>query len=606
MANYNLVINSRFKPFSFERYIQPYQMYEKAYKENEEVATQLLEKASVWEKMADSQRDRQAYEQYKKYSDDLKSAAEQLSKEGLNAKNRNAIISMRPRYASEIVPIEQAYKAREEEIKAQYEGRAKGIVYEGDASESSLNRYLNNPGIKYKYANSVEGLNRLGLAAKALSNGVVRDKNGYKLDNYTKVWLQKHGYTDNEVKAAIDDIQKIIQGDTNVQTNGVLRALLNDELKASGVDSWENIDAKNQYFNKVAPALYQAIGETKATTYEDFGTREALRHSHAMQEATQANPNLTNKPIKINDPNLTDLYSASEISKRNREILKKYESYRKMGYINSKGQLTRRGEKALMAEREQILKGKNIRSINTTSPTTLMPYYFGTEDTTQSEDTTQFIKFLDNIGYKNYMNYSNKDVSTLNKLFGKVRQVYIGADTSVPLGDLNIKVSRIKVNEAQSKDIADQMASVIGKDMTISSAGRIEETPDKQFKVNITSSNANQLTWQDLYQLAKDGKIEGKGRISYIINSPTSGQQMFQMSDGTRYILPKSIFSDSQIAKLNAANMAATASTNAQETAESLTYGTTYLSGILNSNSGQDIEWPESGSDIIYGGTEDE
>ena len=70
------------------------------------------------------------------------------------------------------------------------------------------------------------------------------------------------------------------------------------------------------------------------------------------------------------------------------------------------------------------------------------------------------------------------------------------------------------------------MASVIGKDMTVSSAGRIVETPDKQFKVNITSSNANQLTWDDLYQLSKEGKIEGKGRISYIINSPTSGQQM--------------------------------------------------------------------------------
>ena len=78
------------------------------------------------------------------------------------------------------------------------------------------------------------------------------------------------------------------------------------------------------------------------------------------------------------------------------------------------------------------------------------------------------------------------------------------------------------------------------------------------------------------------------------------------MSDGTRYILPKSIFSDSQIAKLNAANMAATVSTNAKQTAEALNYGNTYLSGILNSNSGQDLKWPESGSDIIYGGTEDE
>ena len=35
MANYNLVVNSKFQPFSFERYIQPYQMYGAEYKEVE-------------------------------------------------------------------------------------------------------------------------------------------------------------------------------------------------------------------------------------------------------------------------------------------------------------------------------------------------------------------------------------------------------------------------------------------------------------------------------------------------------------------------------------------------------------------------------------------
>ena len=52
MANYSLVVNSKFQPFSFERYIQPYQMYGEAYKEVENALGELATKASVWEEMA--------------------------------------------------------------------------------------------------------------------------------------------------------------------------------------------------------------------------------------------------------------------------------------------------------------------------------------------------------------------------------------------------------------------------------------------------------------------------------------------------------------------------------------------------------------------------
>ena len=35
MANYELVIGSKFQPFSYERYIKPYQLYNEAYTEQE-------------------------------------------------------------------------------------------------------------------------------------------------------------------------------------------------------------------------------------------------------------------------------------------------------------------------------------------------------------------------------------------------------------------------------------------------------------------------------------------------------------------------------------------------------------------------------------------
>ena len=76
MANYSLVVNSKFQPFSFERYIQPYQMYGEAYKEVENALGELATKASIWDKLANEQTDEKAYSMYKKYANDLRDAAD--------------------------------------------------------------------------------------------------------------------------------------------------------------------------------------------------------------------------------------------------------------------------------------------------------------------------------------------------------------------------------------------------------------------------------------------------------------------------------------------------------------------------------------------------
>ena len=99
MANYELVVNSKFQPFSFERYIQPYQIYGAAYKELENQYGELATKASVWEEMANEQTDPYAYKMYKTYANDLEEKAGQLAREGLNAASRRDMLNMRARYS---------------------------------------------------------------------------------------------------------------------------------------------------------------------------------------------------------------------------------------------------------------------------------------------------------------------------------------------------------------------------------------------------------------------------------------------------------------------------------------------------------------------------
>ena len=298
MANYSLVVNSKFQPFSFDRYLQPYQIYGQNYKEIEEQYTDLSTKAGIWDGLANEQTDPYTYKMYKTYANDLENQASQLASEGLNAVSRKNMLNMRARYSKEIIPIEQAYKARTEEAAEQYKGRAAGMVYEGDASTASLDRYLNNPSIRFNQANSQEGFKRVATTASALSKGLRDYRNGKRLDPYVKTWLQEHGYKDTDVAKAINDIQRLINGDTDVDTNGVLNSILQDELNVSGVGKWSNKAAIMDYFSRVAPALYQAVGQTQVSPYEDYGAK--LSAQEAMQKRLKAldnpTPTLNYKP----------------------------------------------------------------------------------------------------------------------------------------------------------------------------------------------------------------------------------------------------------------------------------------------------------------------
>lgn len=298
MPNYSLILDTKFKPFSYAEMLAPVAAATQAHQALEEEYGNLATKANVWEEMANEQTDPHAYKMYKTYSDDLKARAEQLMRYGLNASSRKGMLDMRARYSKEIVPIENAYKARDAEIKEQLAGRAQGMVYEGDAAISSLDRYLDNPSIKYRYANSQEGFKRLATAADAISKELIKSISTGRLDSYTKLWLQQHGYASSEISQAITDIEGALRGDGNVRGNNVLTSLLANEMQTSGVNDWTNKAAIMDYYNRVAPALYRAVGQTNVSTYEDYGARLAAQ---AKQTAPAGDDGLLYRTIDSHD-----------------------------------------------------------------------------------------------------------------------------------------------------------------------------------------------------------------------------------------------------------------------------------------------------------------
>lgn len=217
MANYSLVVNSKFQPFSFDRYLQPYQIYGQNYKEIEEQYTDLSTKAGIWDGLANKQTDPHTYKMYKTYANDLENQASQLASEGLNAVSRKNMLNMRARYSKEIIPIEQAYNQRSKLAEEQRKLRAANpsIMFDRDFSSISLDALLDNPELSYTSVSgddlykkgkeaAISASSRMMNVSPALQGQYWKIRQGYGADAANKFLLNQSNIP--ELKDAINRI----------------------------------------------------------------------------------------------------------------------------------------------------------------------------------------------------------------------------------------------------------------------------------------------------------------------------------------------------------------------------------------------------------------
>jgi len=58
-------------------------------------------------------------------------------------------------------------------------------------------------------------------------------------------------------------------------------------MQTAGVANWKDNNAKLDYFNRVSPAIYEAIGQTNVSPYEDRGAILAAQQRASQQIAAQ-------------------------------------------------------------------------------------------------------------------------------------------------------------------------------------------------------------------------------------------------------------------------------------------------------------------------------
>lgn len=269
MAQY-LTINSTFKPYTFEEMLKPLQMYGEEYTRQEAALNELQTKADMWKNIVNETNDPKAYKMYESYMQGIEDITNSLM-EGLSPATRKGVLDMTKRYASDIVPIEQAYTRRQELIDEQRKALANddSLLFSTDASMLSLDTLIDNPATSYTSASRNKAHKALAEDAKALQDAIRNNPDKWRsiLGNQYYERVSTYGFTEQEVYDAI-------MGNPNA--NPILTNLLDQHM--SKFNAFDNAQ-KALAYRSVAPALYNAIGKQNIDRVQNQGWQLELDKS---------------------------------------------------------------------------------------------------------------------------------------------------------------------------------------------------------------------------------------------------------------------------------------------------------------------------------------
>ena len=184
MANYTLVANSTFQPFTYQELVAPIAHQQQVLDRLADEYDKLSSQADVLEAMGANDRDKDSkvYQQYKNYSDRLRTEADNLYRNGLNTESRMRLSELRRMYNTDIVPIQNAWQKREKEaelqMKAQLDASSKGIdlYFSRNAADTPLQSYLDNPNQTFRTINGQALMNEVAAQFKGLANQLQEGK----------------------------------------------------------------------------------------------------------------------------------------------------------------------------------------------------------------------------------------------------------------------------------------------------------------------------------------------------------------------------------------------------------------------------------------------
>lgn len=390
--NYSLTVNSTFNPYSLQELLPIYQANAQAQYQAEEAFSQLQMKADQWEKLANNAQDADVYNTYKAYSNQLKAAADDILNNGINATSRRNLMNMRAQYASNIIPIEEAYNKRQQQAQVLWQARLQDpTLIAQDPSELGLSYYMKNPTYTPQSYSGKLLTAQSAQAAQNLAKTLSSYGKGEPIDNYTNTFIQKHGLTRN-------DIQKYLNGETTA-TNKVLGAIYQQVYDSSQIGNWANKNQRRQAANFIKQGMWSAIGQDTVQAMENFEARE----NHKLQQQLtllQAQQQQQLALMQAQQQQQDQLSAINEVPiytpEEQNEADKIREKYKKYFYTkNGKTYLSQKGKE----EYERLYNGEEFASIPETGGMRVVRKI--------KNRPSDFKVFLDSLGAQKYLGKGN-------------------------------------------------------------------------------------------------------------------------------------------------------------------------------------------------------
>ena len=283
MPNYGLVINSKFKPFSYQEMLAPVNDSTVAHQALENAYNELEVKAGILDNILRQSataynEDDALYQQYTQYMNDLNSVAEALSKEGLSPQSRSQALQLNKRFSTDIIPIQESITRKNAMDKIQLEMLAKDptTMFSRRASTTPLKAFYDNSNLSFDSYSGTLLAKQAADVASNIAKNVTRTTNK-KIDTYTKAIVEQAGWT-------LDDFRKALQ-DKNTDKGQLLSSITNSILNASGLTNWDNYaEIENSAKDWITQGLSKIVGPSTIKTYADQEAILRKQHEDRLNE----------------------------------------------------------------------------------------------------------------------------------------------------------------------------------------------------------------------------------------------------------------------------------------------------------------------------------
>lgn len=286
-----LVIDSKFRPFSYDELIKPLMQYKEAYDKVEADYSNLAAQTEQWKDIANQTQSPEAYAMYSKYANDLNNIVDDFSK-GMTLQNRSQLLAMKRRYASDIQPIARASEAMKEANDLRVKAGPDAIFEVGEYN--SLDQFLHGKTANNKYQSRDALTKRTAAMTEAAMASAMRDPEFQKAmgDQY---WMltQHTGGSYEDLKAAIAN---------NAQAQNRFAEIKAQVMKDAGYDRYDTM-GKQAIEDAINTGLYAGLDKPARSFQANQGYLNPLQQlQYNDYTASKELERKKHEPISLGKP----------------------------------------------------------------------------------------------------------------------------------------------------------------------------------------------------------------------------------------------------------------------------------------------------------------